>query len=258
MPDPKTPFLAVYDSGLAGVWVLIDAHDATEISRLYPELKVVPRPEWMTDALYADITRTSRYDVDAPKGWLGQLVDHRKPPAIERTVYRPGSEWPGFFVSLHGEWFPGSVGRWSGRATADARFVFALVTAVGSTVSWRKSAHSGCTDVPLSIVYSWQGPDERDVCVSFSLDSVEVSSASSSALPREGPPLHHTTKVMDGLLCEVTRVVGSPRLEFCVLFLAQDAVQLGDDGTWVIPSPSSSSATEQLLSILRGGRNGTL
>ncbi len=71
----KTEFLAVYDYGMGGVWAVISARSAEEVTRKYPDLQVVEgRPGWMTDKDYDGIMRTSRFDIDdAPSGWLAAL-----------------------------------------------------------------------------------------------------------------------------------------------------------------------------------------
>jgi hypothetical protein len=78
-PDSsKKPFLAVYDYGQGGIWVLIDARSAHEIEMLYPELKVfLHRPPWLSDEDIVDLEQKFRFDVDAPTGWLATLVEHR-------------------------------------------------------------------------------------------------------------------------------------------------------------------------------------
>ena len=74
----KKPFLAVYDYGQGGIWVVIDARSANEIESVYPELKVVlHRPPWLSDADMARIEQKFHFDVDAPAGWLALLVEQR-------------------------------------------------------------------------------------------------------------------------------------------------------------------------------------
>lgn len=71
---PKKPYLAVYDYGTGGVWVLIDAFNERQVTAVYPQLKVVSeRPEWMTDEDYEDILERMRFDLESPSGWLLNL-----------------------------------------------------------------------------------------------------------------------------------------------------------------------------------------
>jgi hypothetical protein len=75
----KAPFLVVYDYGAGGVWSIVHARTAAEITAKYPELKVFePRPAWMDDKEYARIARVRAFDIDAhPSGWLLTLVKER-------------------------------------------------------------------------------------------------------------------------------------------------------------------------------------
>jgi hypothetical protein len=75
MPD----FLAVYDYGTGGIWVILRALNEQEITAKYPELTVVKdRPAWMTDAVHDKIRENLSFDVDKPPtGWLLTLVQER-------------------------------------------------------------------------------------------------------------------------------------------------------------------------------------
>jgi hypothetical protein len=75
----KETFLAVYDYGQGGVWVLIDARSSGEISAKYPELSVVAdKPEWLTDETLDEIRTKMHFDIDdEPNGWLLTLVGNR-------------------------------------------------------------------------------------------------------------------------------------------------------------------------------------
>jgi hypothetical protein len=62
--SPKQNFLTVYDYGTGGVWTIIKARSADEITTKYPKLVVLnERPNWMDDKQYEDI---SRCDIDDP------------------------------------------------------------------------------------------------------------------------------------------------------------------------------------------------
>ena len=75
----KADFLAVYDYGMGGIWVILHARTKQEISAKYPELTVADeRPSWMTDDLYAKTAEKRWFDIDQePTGWLLELVKHR-------------------------------------------------------------------------------------------------------------------------------------------------------------------------------------
>jgi hypothetical protein len=84
-PAPgKRRYLAVYDYGMGGIWLLMDARSKRDIEEVYPELEVYEtRPDWMSpaeeqqyraDCLAGDMC----WDIDAtPSGWLKTLVDNR-------------------------------------------------------------------------------------------------------------------------------------------------------------------------------------
>jgi hypothetical protein len=79
MTDHKRPFLVAYDRGKIGaLWGVINARSASEISRAYPELVVVPqRPEWMSEIDLQKKIQQS-YDIDeAPRGLLGVILNDR-------------------------------------------------------------------------------------------------------------------------------------------------------------------------------------
>jgi hypothetical protein len=72
--SPKNTFLAVYDYGQGGVWVLIDAESPEKIESRFPDLKVVKdRPHWMSDEIMNGIERSRHFDIDAPVDWLLNL-----------------------------------------------------------------------------------------------------------------------------------------------------------------------------------------
>jgi hypothetical protein len=72
----KKSFLAGYDYGMGGVWVVINARSPEEIVQKYPQLKVVAeRPGWMTDDNYKTIAANRTFDIDdPPTGWLHTMV----------------------------------------------------------------------------------------------------------------------------------------------------------------------------------------
>lgn len=67
----KKCFLIAYDYGMGGVWAMMRARSADEITARYPTVVVVERrPDWMTEAYYARLVDEA-YDIDvAPTGWL--------------------------------------------------------------------------------------------------------------------------------------------------------------------------------------------
>lgn len=77
-PAGKRAHLACYDYGMGGIWVLIDAHSAEQVSRGYPELVVLERPDWMDDEQLRDLEATMHFDIDEPHGWLAELARSRR------------------------------------------------------------------------------------------------------------------------------------------------------------------------------------
>ena len=79
MKSEKQSYLAVYDYGQGGVWVVIDARSEQELAAAYPELKVVhDRPSWLSEPEMNRIRERFHFDIDAPpSGWLAVLVDGR-------------------------------------------------------------------------------------------------------------------------------------------------------------------------------------
>ena len=85
----KQPHVAVYDYGMGGIWLLIDAESAQAIEQRWPALKVVRigDPDWVTPEKYAEITETDRwipssmrFDFDHPTGWLAESEDELTSP----------------------------------------------------------------------------------------------------------------------------------------------------------------------------------
>ena len=74
-----TDFLAVYDYGTGGIWVVMRARSEQDIAAKYPELTVFrDRPSFISDAEYADIKEKMSFDVDEPpRGWLLHLIQER-------------------------------------------------------------------------------------------------------------------------------------------------------------------------------------
>ena len=71
----KKHYLVVYDYDKHGVWAVINARSKDEITKKFPDLKVVDnRPIWMTEELYkrAEINRFLDID-DKPVGWFADL-----------------------------------------------------------------------------------------------------------------------------------------------------------------------------------------
>jgi hypothetical protein len=75
----KKLFLVCYDYGMGGLWGAMMAPSEQEIVAAYPELAVVhERPRWMSDAVYEQICREQRHDVDgAPWGILDVVLADR-------------------------------------------------------------------------------------------------------------------------------------------------------------------------------------
>jgi hypothetical protein len=73
-----TDYLACYDYGQGGVWVVVSAHSAEAITGRYPELQVASqRPAWLDDSQYE---RLPRHLLDAsPTGVLQTIVEGRSP-----------------------------------------------------------------------------------------------------------------------------------------------------------------------------------
>jgi len=76
------PFLACYDYGSGGVWLLLDAPTVDAARLAYPEFVVFEkRPDWMTEEeeleIRADRERLGyRWDInEQPGGWLKEFFD---------------------------------------------------------------------------------------------------------------------------------------------------------------------------------------
>jgi len=72
----KKNFFAVYDYGMGGVWLIINARSKDEITQKYPFLSALEsRPDWMTDDVYERIASTRSYDIDdQPSDNWGQYI----------------------------------------------------------------------------------------------------------------------------------------------------------------------------------------
>jgi hypothetical protein len=76
--EHKRQHLAIYDYGMGGIWVLIDAESAEAIERRYPQLQVITigRPAWVTaekyDELVNGISSQMQFDLEHPTGWLAE------------------------------------------------------------------------------------------------------------------------------------------------------------------------------------------
>jgi len=78
--DEKRPFLVVYDYGMGGVWLLMDARSVQEIEERYPKLKAFDdKPDWMSASDKAEYVKDIEkveyhWDIDKnPTGWLADL-----------------------------------------------------------------------------------------------------------------------------------------------------------------------------------------
>lgn len=76
----KRPFLVVYDYGMGGVWLLIDARSVEEIESKYPKLKAYEdKPDWMSNSEKSETIQDIEnikyhWDIDEnPTGWLADL-----------------------------------------------------------------------------------------------------------------------------------------------------------------------------------------
>jgi hypothetical protein len=73
---PAVSFLACYDYGQGGVWLILDAPTCAAAQAAFPKLKVFEsRPSWMSDleeAEYRSRCQQSgfRWNIDSPSGWL--------------------------------------------------------------------------------------------------------------------------------------------------------------------------------------------
>ena len=75
-------YLAVYDYGQGGAWLLLDANSFEEAQAAFSAITVFEtRPDWMSEADEAEYREASeqkgfRWSVhEAPTGWLKQLVE---------------------------------------------------------------------------------------------------------------------------------------------------------------------------------------
>jgi hypothetical protein len=79
MSDVKSDFLVAYDYGMGGLWGVMRARSADEITTTYPELQIASaRPKWMSEGRYDDLA-DHPYDIDgAPWGLLDALLADRR------------------------------------------------------------------------------------------------------------------------------------------------------------------------------------
>jgi hypothetical protein len=77
--DRKSRFLVAYDYGTGGLWGVMLARSADEITTTYPELGVVAeRPAWMSEEEYERLA-DDPYDIEgAPRGLLDALLADRQ------------------------------------------------------------------------------------------------------------------------------------------------------------------------------------
>ncbi|HEX5056970.1 MAG TPA: hypothetical protein VFX02_10785 [Gammaproteobacteria bacterium] len=76
----KKTFLAVYDYGTGGIWILIDAVSKEQIEKRYPKLIAFEdKPDWMTEEEKKEYFESCKkigfhWDIEkAPTGWLARL-----------------------------------------------------------------------------------------------------------------------------------------------------------------------------------------
>jgi hypothetical protein len=74
-------FLACYDYGQGGVWLLLDAPSHTAAQKAFPAITVYEsRPAWMSDTEEAEYRAKSesigfRWHINQPTGWLQQFAE---------------------------------------------------------------------------------------------------------------------------------------------------------------------------------------
>ena len=75
----KKIFLAVYDYGQGGVWAIVKARSAPEVTNKYPELTIYEgRPPFINESNYENIAANMTVDIDdEPRGWLAELIKQR-------------------------------------------------------------------------------------------------------------------------------------------------------------------------------------
>jgi hypothetical protein len=71
-------YLACYDYGQGGVWLILDAPSHAAAQAAFPDLRVFEkRPEWMSEVQEAEYRARCeragfRWNIQAPSGWLQQ------------------------------------------------------------------------------------------------------------------------------------------------------------------------------------------
>jgi len=93
----KQRHLVVYDYGMGGIWLHINADSPEDIERRWPALQVMTLgdPEWLTPERFAEAERWPGpdmvFDIDRPTGWLADADDDdelRQPnPPREQAHY---------------------------------------------------------------------------------------------------------------------------------------------------------------------------
>lgn len=79
MDKKKQPFLIAYDYGSGGLWGVMLARSAAEISLRYPELFIVEEPPAWMDAAELRNLKQRPYDIDgSPWGLLNAVLADRE------------------------------------------------------------------------------------------------------------------------------------------------------------------------------------
>lgn len=75
----KKKFFVVYDYGMGGVWSILHARSAEEITQKYPMLLAqMQQPDWMNAEMLQTIADHRTFDIDEPPtGWLLDLLAKR-------------------------------------------------------------------------------------------------------------------------------------------------------------------------------------
>jgi hypothetical protein len=71
----KQEFLVSYDYGMGGLWGIVRAERAEQITERYPELEIMERPpEWLDEDRLARMKRDECHDIEDPPAGLLQTV----------------------------------------------------------------------------------------------------------------------------------------------------------------------------------------
>jgi len=83
MAQEKTDYLVCYNYGQGGLWAVVKARSAEEITAKYPEFEIVKEtPSISEKAAFENAAAKLTFDIDdEPSGWLADMIRERNKTA---------------------------------------------------------------------------------------------------------------------------------------------------------------------------------